>query len=151
LAFSVTDPCPDPPLPVPAEDLPYVDHVTTVPAPACPDRPVVVHFDGHLPGCGRFVSAGLEGSIRLVLQPFPDHPVACPAVLLPWSADVSIGQVIPGNHSVLVQETVHGTDGIWPPIPDAEHLGLFDFDVSEHCASGPNVLPYVSKIEIGPD
>src|SRR5262249_36242588 len=42
ISFSVASACPDPPLPGPAENLPYVQHIATVPSPACPDRPVQV-------------------------------------------------------------------------------------------------------------
>jgi hypothetical protein len=148
--FSVASACPAPPPPMPAGDLPYVDHVAKVPTPACPERPVIVHLDGHVLGCGNLVSAGLDGGIKLVLQPNGDPPVACPwsGSLKPWSADVSLGQMAPGTYSVLVQETLKGADGLWPPIPDAEYKGLFDYNVAQQCESTSTGLPFVSNVSV---
>lgn len=151
VSFSVANACPDPPPPFPAADLPFVDSVTTVPSPACPDRPVNVRFLGHFDnGCGRLVSAGLDQAIQLVLAPYPPNAQGpCPLVLGPWAANVSLGRMMAGSYTVLVRQKIKGTNAVWPPVFDLDYLGLFDFKVAQQsCDSLPTGLPYVDHLSV---
>jgi hypothetical protein len=146
LSFDVSPVC-QPPVPVPAEELPYVLHVGTVPNPPCPNQAVTIHVDGAFrDGCGRVVAVDPE-HLALTIAPFPPQPTACAMAIQPWSAEFPLGVHAAGHFHATIRMTVLGTDATWPPIPTQTYLGAFDFDVPSSCPA-PIALPDVDFIYI---
>ena len=72
------------PAPIPAEQLPFVLQVGTVPNPPCPTQSTTLHLAGVFPdGCGRVVSVD-PGTLSLVIAPYPPAPTPCTLALKPW-------------------------------------------------------------------
>lgn len=152
VGFSVTSTC-EVPVPIPADQLPYVDQVLTSPVHPCPELMTSIHMIGHFnDGCGRLISAGNDnGHLSVVLAPYPPRPMGCPEVLTRWEAFLPLGFLQTGTHQVNIDLTVLGTSATWPPIPDQSYRGNFTFAVTSPCDTLPGgPLPYVNFIRIGP-
>lgn len=155
VGFDVTPTCGTPP-PVPADRLPFVSSVYTVPFRACPERATSVDMLFSFPdGCGYIVSAGNDnGHLSVAVAPYHTPGTFCP--LRPPSppiATLPLGFLQAGSYHVAIDLTVQGLDTVWPPIFDQQSVGIFDFAVSSPCDTMPGTsLPFVDFIKInGPD
>jgi hypothetical protein len=145
LTFDVAPVC-QPPAPVPADDLPFVLRVGTVPSPPCPGQPVTIRMDGaFLDQCGSVVSVDPE-NFSLTIAPY-SQPYPCALALKPWSVEFPLGSLAAGHFRVLIHMTVLGSDAAWPPVTTQTYVGVFDFDVPRICPA-PSSLPYVDFIGI---
>jgi hypothetical protein len=142
------------PVPVPIEQVPYVDRAVTVPAQPCPERMTSIELLGSFAnGCGRLVSAGNDnGHLSVVLAPFPPESTPCREVLAShWQAFLPVGFLQVGFHHVNIDLTVLGSNATWPPITDQSYTGTFDFSVTTPCDTLPSTpLPFVNFIHVGP-
>lgn len=152
ISFEVSAVCP--PLPtMPADQLPYVDSVLTVPFRPCPESMTTIEMVGHFQnGCGRLVSAANDnGRLSVVLAPSPTPPTVCNEMPARWQAFLPLGFLQTGSHHVEIRFTVLGDYASWPPTSDQSYLGTFDFNVTAPCDTQPELLPYVTSIQVGPD
>ena len=141
-SFNVSDLCTDPA--VPAEQLPYVVSVATIPAAPCDGNAVALRLDGVFPdGCGRVVFVDPAG-LSLVIAPYPPPRTLCTQATQPWRADFRLGRMAAGHHRVGIRMTVLGSNSVWPPIPTQLYVGHFGFDVAREC---PDLVPYLERVD----